>query len=84
MFYYVQEHFMSCYKKGKKKYVPYNYKDRNLYLDQVKISRLEPPFGKCDNEYAKSFEEEYEYKYNVPVHEQKSSFYFNFDTVITK
>ena len=47
------------------------------YLFQVNISRLEPPFGKCDNEYSKSFEDEYGYKYNVPVHEEKSCFYFS-------
>ena len=40
------------------------------------MTRLEPPFGECDNEYGKSFEDLYGYKYNVPVQYQLAHFYF--------
>ena len=75
-------HSMSFRDKYNVNYGPCHYY-RESCLFQVNISRLEPPFGKCDNEYSKSFEDEYGYKYNVPVHIQKTGFKFsNISTVI--
>ena len=37
------------------------------YIPQSNITRLEPPYGQCSQEYADSFQDLYGYHYNVDV-----------------